>query len=341
MSPDLVFPIGDSGGTADAEGEFDERRSADVPAIGQDAQAGEGLDDAPSLGVDASTDALASGGRGGAVDGAGGSGGSEMGGSSDASGAGGNGGAWADVANLAVDAAGAGGVKGGVDGALDGAIEDAEDNAPATYDSGGHAVDSIENGGDDADGAALAPEVGADDVTDLGTDTYETGGNDEADSPAAGDTGADAPSPDVRGTVACPTTIYASLDPTDPTQIGRHSRYDPASTCGSTKTFPGNGADTTYAHLYDIYHFVNPSSMPVCFYFILTYFGDPLYAAAYSSFDPTNIATGYLGDVGGVLTSPQSMGITVGAGATVDMVVYAIAMGTTAAGSYTLSCYSY
>ena len=265
------------------------------------------------------------------------------GGSSVAGGSGGSGGAWADGANPAADAMGAGGVKGGVDGALDGATEDAEDSAPATYDSGGtdRAVDSIGNGGDDADGAAVALEVGAADVADLGTDMYETGGNDGADSPAAGETGADAPSPDVRGTVTCPTTIYASLDPTDLTQIGRHSRYDPASTCGSTKTFPGNGADTTYAHLYDIYHFVNPSSMPVCFYFTLTYSGDPLYAAAYSSFDPTNITIGYLGDVGGALTSPQTMGITVGADAIVDVVVYAIAMGTTAAGPYTLSCYSY
>ena len=152
MSPDIVFPMGDSGGTTDA-----------------DVQAGGGINDAPSLGVDASTDALASGGRGGAGDGAGGTGGS--------------GGAWADGANLAVDDAGAGGVKGGVDGALDGVSEVAEDSAPTTYDSGGtdRAADSIENGGDDADGAAAAPEVGADDVPDLGTDTYETGGKDEGD----------------------------------------------------------------------------------------------------------------------------------------------------------------
>ena len=146
------------------------------------------------------------------------------------------------------------------------------------------------------------------------------------------------PIPPPRQVMTCPTTINGSLDPTDLTQIGRHSRYAPASTCGSTKTFPGNGADTTYAHLYDIYHFANPSSLPVCFNFTLTYPGDPLYAAVYSSFDPIDITTDYLGDVGGALTSPQTMGITVGASATIDVVVYAIAMGTAAAGPYTLSC---
>ncbi len=56
---------------------------------------------------------------------------------------------------------------------------------------------------------------------------------------------------------------------------------------------------------------------------------------------PTNIATGYLGDVGGALTSPQTMGITMDAGGAIDVVVYAIAMGTAAAGSYTLSCSTY
>src|SRR5512140_1850136 len=65
-SPDTVFPNGDSGGTVDAKGGLDEPRSADVPAIGQDVQPGEGIDDAPYLGGDAWTDALASGGRGGA-----------------------------------------------------------------------------------------------------------------------------------------------------------------------------------------------------------------------------------------------------------------------------------
>jgi len=156
--------------------------------------------------------------------------------------------------------------------------------------------------------------------------------------PAGRDSAADLPSADVGGSLTCPTTISGSLDSTDLTQTGRHSRIAPASTCGSAKSFPGNGADTTSAHLYDVYHFVNPSWAAVCFNFTLTYAGDPLYAAAYSSFAATNIATGYLGDVGAVLTSPQTMGVTVGAGVSIYVVVYAIATGNTAVGSYELRC---
>jgi hypothetical protein len=55
-------------------------------------------------------------------------------------------------------------------------------------------------------------------------------------------------------------------------------------------------------------------------------------------YHPTDISTGYLGDVGGVITSPQTMGISVGPGATIDVVVYSATSGTAAASSYTLSC---
>ncbi len=46
----------------------------------------------------------------------------------------------------------------------------------------------------------------------------------------------------------------------------------------------------------------------------------------------------YLGDVGDALTSPQTIGVTVLAQGTIDVVVYAIAQGTAPAGSYKLSC---
>jgi hypothetical protein len=188
------------------------------------------------------------------------------------------------------------------------------------------------------DGAVDVPGSGPE-AADSGAGTDNAYGTDAANGDVAGDAGDDAFSVDARGKKICPTTISGSLDPSDATQIGRHSRYAPASACGTTKDFPGNGADTTYSHLYDAYHFINVDGAPVCFTFTLTYPGSQqLYAAAYSAFDPTNIARGYLGDVGGVLTSPQTMGITVGAGATIDVVVYATALGTAAAGSYTLSC---
>ena len=45
----------------------------------------------------------------------------------------------------------------------------------------------------------------------------------------------------------------------------------------------------------------------MCSNFTLTYPGAQLYAAAYAPFDPTNVATGYLGDVGDVLSSPDAL----------------------------------
>jgi hypothetical protein len=56
------------------------------------------------------------------------------------------------------------------------------------------------------------------------------------------------------------------------------------------------------------------------------------------TFFPTSIELEYRGDVGDVLTSPQAMGITVPAGDTIDVVVYAIDVAPAGVGSYTLSC---
>lgn len=159
-APDEVFPTGNSGGNADAE-----------------------------AWLGGSPDALASGGSAGA----GGSGGAQTGGITGAGGGvgvggstatGGSGGARADGAALAADAVGAGGVKGDVGGALDGSTDVAEDSVPTTYDGGGadHAADSIPSGGDDADGATAAPEIGAAVLRDLAADRQETSGQDEGDS---------------------------------------------------------------------------------------------------------------------------------------------------------------
>lgn len=87
-SSDLVLPFdGTGGGTADSTGRLDGHVMADLPTIGQqDAQADGTLDSTPSLGPDCSTDTPALGGRGGAVDSAGGSGGGGAMGDVDASG---------------------------------------------------------------------------------------------------------------------------------------------------------------------------------------------------------------------------------------------------------------
>jgi hypothetical protein len=212
-------------------------------------------------------------------------------------------------------------------------VVDGADSAPGNPDSLGDSGAT-----EDRDSAADVPANGTSEVAD-----GFAGAGDASDGPADGlvtvDAGRDAFSVDARGKLTCPSTNNGSLDPSDATQIGRISRVAPTSVCGTAKAFPGNGADATYLHLYDAYHFINASGAPVCFNFTLTYAGaQQLGAAAYSTFDATTIVTGYRGDVGGTLTPPQTMGITVGAGETIDVVVFAVALGTAAAGSYTLAC---
>jgi hypothetical protein len=190
---------------------------------------------------------------------------------------------------------------------------------------------------EDSDGVVDVHGSDSPEAADTRASTEETGGDAPADGRVAVDTGVDAFTVDARGMMICPTTINGSIDSTDATQIGRLARYAPTSVCGTRKSFPGT-AETTNLHFYDVYHFINPTGAPVCFNFTLTYPGyEQLYAAVYSVSDPTNIATSYLGDFGGALTSPQTMGITVDANATVDVTVYAIST-STAAGAYTLSC---
>lgn len=275
------------------------------------------------------------------------------------------------------------------------AVDGTVDSAPA--DDGAAAPDVTED--------ATTADVVQDDAAD-GGDAAETGAADAGDAAAdaanadadAGNTGPNPALPPDAGTVACPTVISGSLDTTDGTQVGRESRIAPVSTCGTTKAFPGSGADPSNPHLYDVYRFSNPTSAPVCFTFTLTdntvaavdagvdaagivdaaasdaagdaTVGDagiddasadaqdaeagtgagsdaapeaaapapPKYMTAYSTFFPTSIGTDYLGDVGNVLVAPQTMAITVPAGGTIDVVVFAVAVAPAGVGAYTLSC---
>ena len=238
----------------------------------------------------------------------------------------------------------------GLDGSgiLDGAGVDANNPEP---------IDVAEGGAD----APLPSSIDAAIVTDLGLDAAMASGDtgvaaadvsvdmsaapdltsrpgDVADAPVdvvrGNDVGSDLPS----ASLPCPTTINGSLDGNDPLQTGRHSRVGPTSTCGMTKPSTASSSDPINPHLYDLYRFSNPSASAACFNFTLTYPGAQLYAVAYTQFNPSDITTGYLGDVGAVLDSPQRMGISVAAGTTIEVVVYAIAIGSTSAGSYTLSC---
>jgi hypothetical protein len=183
--------------------------------------------------------------------------------------------------------------------------------------------------------------------------------------------------PEGAPTVACPTVINGALSADDPRQVGRHSRIAPISECGATKGYPGNAADPTGPHLFDVYRFINPGASAACFTFTLSY-GDagpvvadagadagadasvpvvqdagldaggaggapaapapPKYLTAHGIFYPTDLGRAHLGDVGDSLVSPHTMGITVPAGETIDVVVYAVDTAPAGVGSYTLSC---
>jgi hypothetical protein len=179
--------------------------------------------------------------------------------------------------------------------------------------------------------------------------------------------------PPGSATVPCPTQISGSLDTSDGSQTGRHSRIAPISACGATKGYPGNAADPSNPHLFDVYRFANPTAAAVCFNFTLTdssgaeaaldagadsgldagaeggldaaaadaavvSAAPQKYLTAYSTFYPTDLSLGFLGDVGDKLDAPQAMGITVPAGGTIDVVVYATNVAPAGVGSYGLSC---
>lgn len=180
--------------------------------------------------------------------------------------------------------------------------------------------------------------------------------------------------PDNAPTVACPSVITGALEASDPTQRGRHSRLAPVSACGMSKAYPGNAADPTNPHLFDVYRFINPGATAACFSFTLTDGtstgpvdadagsedagpqdagpldagedaaavpagpGPQKYLTAHEIFYPTELGRSHLGDVGANLVSPQTMGITVAAGETIDVVVYAVDIAPAGVGAYTLSC---
>lgn len=223
-------------------------------------------------------------------------------------------------------------------------------------------------GGDGSGGTGAAGSGGG----TGGASNGGAGGTTIAVVPPAPALPADAP------TLSCPTVIEGSLDATDGNQTGRHSRIAPIAACGMTKGYPGNAADPSNPHLFDVYRFANSGSAPVCFSLGLTYgelgvvadagldaspdaaisdasidggqdaagadapVGGAVppakYLTAYTTFYPTDLSLGYLGDVGDTLVSPQTAAFTVPAGGTIDVVVYAIDVAPAGTGSYTLTC---
>lgn len=224
---------------------------------------------------------------------------------------------------------------------------------------GSHGSGGAGGGTGGSTGSGGAVVVGTGGMTDAGADVPAVGGmtggggsdgGGATGSGGSGDGGATGSGGSIvdAGLIpaSCPATINGVLEATDSVQTGRESRIPSAAVCGAPKVYPGNGADPTNPHLYDAYHFVNPSGASVCFNFTLTYdsgsvdgsTGVQRYLTAYSNYDPANIGTNYLGDVGAMLTSPQTMSITVPAGSSIDVVVFALDVAPNGVGSYVLSC---
>jgi hypothetical protein len=62
------------------------------------------------------------------------------------------------------------------------------------------------------------------------------------------------------------------------------------------------------------------------------------FMTAYTTFYPSQISNGYLGDVGNQLVPPQTMAITVPAGGAIDVVVFALDVAPAGVDTFTLSC---
>jgi hypothetical protein len=245
------------------------------------------------------------------------------------------------VAVMLIGAAGCGGggSSTGV-GGHDGGASDAHGTGGAG--TGGH------TGIGGATGTGGAADAGTGGRIDAGADSPGVGGM--TGSGGSGDGGVTGTGGSIvdAGLVpaSCPGTINGVLRATDSVQTGRESRIAPTAACGVPKGYPGDGADPANPHLYNAYHFANPSGDTLCFNFTLTYdsgsvdgsTGVQRYLTAYSKYDPANIGNNYLGDVGAVVTSPQTMGITVPPGSAIDVVVFGIDVAPNGTGSYTLSC---
>jgi hypothetical protein len=131
-----------------------------------------------------------------------------------------------------------------------------------------------------------------------------------------------------------------SITAGDPTQIGRTARDGIASSCRFPKTYAGPVAGDTTPRHYDSYTYTNSSGGPVCVTVVLDATGcagNQIFAAAYlNSFNPANLATNWLADMGNSPNPVASFSFTVPAGATYVVVVNEITANQGCAG-YTLS----
>src|SRR5206468_534447 len=141
-----------------------------------------------------------------------------------------------------------------------------------------------------------------------------------------------------------PTVFSGSLATGDPTLATRLFRADPQSTCAAPHVYPGTSG--TGPFLYDTYNYANTTGAPQCITVVVdaqTCTGTPfIHASAYQgTFDPNNLATNYLADLGASpdpTTNPKTFSFTLPAGQSAVLVVNAVTAGTGGAcAGYTLT----
>jgi hypothetical protein len=139
-----------------------------------------------------------------------------------------------------------------------------------------------------------------------------------------------------------PTTINGALAAGDLTQTGRMGRIAPTSACGSSKTCPGAFAGDTAQHQYDLYTFTNgPTAACVTITTTANCSAttNPIITVAYlGSFNPSNLCTNYLGDLGGSPNTgvPVPFSVNIPANGTLVINIHEITAGTGCSG-YTLN----
>jgi HYR domain len=140
-----------------------------------------------------------------------------------------------------------------------------------------------------------------------------------------------------------PTTLTGSITMSDPTQTGRLVRDDPGSTCATSQTC--SPQDSTPRH-YDSYTFTNATGPTTCVTVTVNAMtcinAQFLHAVAYlNSFDPSNVCTNYLADIGGSPNPTKSFSFNVPAGASFVLVINEVDPGAGCASySATVACCS-
>ena len=123
-----------------------------------------------------------------------------------------------------------------------------------------------------------------------------------------------------------------SLSTSDATQTGRINRLSTSSTCGAASVFPGT-LTTVGARFYDSYNVSNPRSVAICAKIgVKSNCGGNIFSVTYlNSFNPSNLATNYLGDSGESFSIPtaQFYEVTIPANGTIVVVVHAVGTGVT------------